>query len=112
MSGATATLKYWLDSLGFDWASGRIIYQHTEEGCAPGWTSPESAEQIASDHVILTTEFDCRSGAPKCPRIVAEDKDAIYFPSQYDGATSLEMVWKDLDRYLDFENNETPYPGG
>ncbi|MCF7995278.1 MAG: hypothetical protein K9L88_10615 [Chromatiaceae bacterium] len=106
-----ATLKDWLNELGFDWETGRIIY-HAVRGNAAGWKTAESAEDIGCDHEILTIEFDEGAGSPECPRIIAEDEEAIYFPSQYDGATALEKVWKDLDKYLDLESNETPYPSG
>jgi hypothetical protein len=106
------TLKKMLDGLGFDWETGRIVHQPVDAAKAPGWSDPVGAEFIEAGDSILTTEFDNGFGAPQCPRFVAEDASAFYFPMQYDGATQLEKVWKDLGKYLDFEKNPTPYPGG
>ena len=105
-----ATLKSWLNDLDFDWESGRIIYQETE-GSFCGWDTPIAAMEIGKDDPVLTREFCDGFGGPECPRIVAEDAVAIYFPSQYDGATRLEKIWKDLSKYLDVKCL-TPYPGG
>ena len=60
---------------------------------------------------ILEKEFDYGYGGPECPRFVAEDTDYIYFPDQYDGATSCCYVAKDISKYLSIEE-PTPYPGG
>jgi hypothetical protein len=60
---------------------------------------------------VLHQSFDAGFGGPKCPRFIAEDPVAIYFPSQYEGATSLEKIYKNLDVYLTGDE-ETPYPGG
>ena len=103
-----ATIKQWLEDYGFDFDKGRIIYQETDYPY-PGWCDPDRAMYIPTDHPILTTEFDNGYGGPNCPRFIAEDTEAIYFPVQYDGATWLEKVWKNLDKYL---SHSTPYPGG
>jgi hypothetical protein len=105
------TLRRELEELGFDWDSGKILYQKTID-FAPGWDEPRDAEYIAATHPILDEEYSRDYGAPTCPRFVAEDKEAFYFPSQYDGATLVEKIWKDLDKYLDFKKNMSPYPGG
>jgi len=105
-----ATVREFLDGGGFDWQSGIIVWQKAD-GYAPGWGAPISAEAIDKDHPILDQEFDAGYGSPTCPRFVAKDKDAIYFPDQYDGATSSVKVWLDISRYLDIKE-ETPYPGG
>jgi hypothetical protein len=107
-----STLRKWLDAEGFDWSSGRIIYHKTSEEDCPGWTSDiESREEINSEHPIFDFEFSSGFGGPKCPRIFARDKDAIYFPSQYDGSTCLERVAIDCGFYLQ-DRSQTPYPGG
>lgn len=106
-----ATIKKWLDEAGFNWSDGRILWQDVEEGRSPGWGDPTTAQWIQPDHEVLTREFSSGYGGPECPRFVAEDDKAIYFPSQYDGATGIEVVFKDLTKYLDVKN-ETPYPGG
>lgn len=105
-----ATIKKWLNENGFNWETGRIIYHETDDS-SPGWGDAKSAEEVPADHPILIKEFYDGHGGPECPRFVAEDSQAIYFPSQYDGSTGCEKVWKNLDRYLD-PKTETPYPGG
>jgi hypothetical protein len=105
-----ANLRKWLDDEGFDWGTGRILWQKVASG-APGWSSPVGAKIIDFTDKILDHEFDDGFGSPECPRIIAEDFGAIYFPSQYDGATRLEKIYKDISLYLDYKNNETPYPG-
>ena len=115
-----ATIREWLDGSGFDWESGKIIHQGTrnewdeDEECElyPGWSPPTGAKVITRDHAILDKQFNTGFGGPDCPRFVARDPVAIYFPGQYDGSTWLVRVWINIDRYLDFEKNETPYPGG
>ena len=106
-----ATIREWLNEAGFNWEKGTIIYQPTEGDC-PGWNSPLSAAVIMPNHPILTKEFDERDGGPRCPRFIAEDDEAIYFPAQYDGSTWVNKIWKDITKYLDYKNNVTPYPGG
>ena len=103
------TIRDWLTRGSFNWDKGRIIYQATDKFC--GWDEPLSAEEISKEHPILDHEFNRGFGAPECPRFIAEDEKALYFPEQYDGATSLTVVYKDIDWYLDAEN-PTPYPGG
>lgn len=107
-----ATIRQWLDAEGFNWTTGRIIYQPTGDNFTPGWSAPAGAEQIGADHPILDHEFYDGHGGPECPRFIAEDAARIYFPNQYDGATSIVAVWKDLARYLEWQTTETPYPGG
>jgi hypothetical protein len=106
-----ATLREWLDKENFDWDSGRILYQETKGNNFPGWDSVIAAQFINFEDSILSEDFHDGFGGPNCPCIIAEDKNALYFPSQYDGATSLEKVFKNIELYLDIEN-ETPYPGG
>lgn len=105
------TIREWLTEAGFDFAAGRILWQDTGEDSSPGWATPTAAAFIPADHAILDKAFDSGYGGSECPRFVAEDAVAIYFPSQYDGSTRIVKVHKNLERYLD-PNNETPYPGG
>jgi len=106
-----ATLRKMLRDAGFDWDSGRIIYQRCEDNCPPGWSGPVEAREIDFNDPILDQEFDDGYGSPEMPRFIAEDDTRIYFPAQYDGLTWIETVYKDIDAYLD-PNNSTPYPGG
>ena len=110
-----ATLREFLDESGFDWEAGRIIYQPVKgDSCPPGWGDLDKeagARVLSRNSAILDQPFDDGIGSPQCPCYVAEDARAIYFPSQYDGATNPEWVLKDLDVYLRCEV-ATPYPGG
>lgn len=104
-----ATIHNWLTKAGFDLSTGVIILQEVEPDDAPGWSEFISAHIAGQDDPLLFKEFTSGFGSPRCPRFIAEDRDRLYFPSQYDGATSLVCVWKDIVRYL---NIDTPYPGG
>jgi len=105
-----ATIRNWLNNANFNWKKGLIIHQPTDGG-SPGWSCPVSAEIVGVNDEVLDREFDSGFGGPECPRFVAEDDRAIYFPSQYDGSTTIEVVLKDIKSYLNIEN-KTPYPGG
>lgn len=116
-----ATLRQWLDKEGFDWDTG-VIVAHTlkEDSYSPGWGSGNGAfkfdfrdkTQLDGKHnELLDHVFDCGYGAPEAPRFVAEDKNRFYFPVQYDGSTWIESIHKNIDHYMDI-NNDTPYPGG
>jgi len=101
------TLRELLNGKDFDWNSGKIIYHETER--YPGWDNVTTGKIIESDNSILDLSFDAGYGGPECPRFVADDKDKIYFPVQYDGATWVEFIYKDITIYL---TEATPYPGG
>lgn len=115
-----ATLRVWLTNHGFDWARGVIVYQPTkpyswdpDASPAPGNADDDEvqpAEQIDALHPILDHAFDDGFGAPECPRIFARDLAAVYFPGKYDGATWLEKVYLDPEKYL--TGALTPYVGG
>lgn len=111
-----ATIHQWLKAVNFNFKCGIILYQPVEiyedYYPSPGWTTPASAELVGENHTILHKEFHNGFGSPQCPRFVAKDDQAIYFPCQYDGATNIQKVWLDLNKYLDFNNHHTPYPGG
>ncbi|RKY62981.1 MAG: hypothetical protein DRP95_00130 [Candidatus Latescibacterota bacterium] len=106
-----ATLRKELDRLGFDWKSGRILVQEVFENMFHAWSDSEGARWVDFDDPILDLEFGGFGDEVQCPRFVAEDKEAIYFPAQYDGDTWVEKVYKDIGRYLDWKNYESPYPG-
>lgn len=105
-----SNIKNWLNDEGFNWEQGKIIH-HMTDG-SPGWSDATGAVILKNDDPVLVTEFDSGFGGPECPRFIAEDDVAFYFPRQYDGATAIEKIWKDIDKYMDFKGNETPYPGG
>lgn len=121
-----ATLREELKNKGFDFENGRIIYQPIKENegnpvCSPGWASEsevEEAIEIDLNHPILDFDFDVVMAAVLAwarsllmgsgndygdfgmPRFVAEDKDKIYFPCEYDGLTWIGWVYKDINRYI------------
>ncbi len=114
-----ATIRAWLNGAGFDWKKGTIVFQPVGDG-VPGWGDPVSGcwlkpAKIINDDPVLDHHFYDGYGGPQCPRFVARDTEAVYFPSQYDGATSIEKVFLDLSRYVgekEGEFEESPYPGG
>lgn len=111
-----STLREWLTQRGFDFENGIILYQAvTNPDCAPGWAyedrDREETVQIDASNEILDRVFDSGYGGPDCPRIFARDNDAIYFPSQYDGATWLERVEINPESFIG-NKKPTPYPGG
>ena len=105
-----ATLRVWLDSVCFDWSTGKILVQ-SDQGdwyrCSDDWTP----RYVDGTDPILDKKFDCGYGSPQAPCFVAEDSERLYFPSQYDGATNIEYINKDISTYLS-EHCRTPYPGG
>lgn len=106
-----ATIRKWLDQVNFNWNNAHIIHQVTEEEEPPGWSSPINARVIDVDDPILDLDFHSGYGLPECPRFVADDGEYIYFPDQYDGATGITCVAKNINVYLD-TSNRSPYPGG
>ena len=106
-----ATIREWLTKKGFDFEKGEIIYHYVGLGQTPGWSEARSRRKIKASSKVLDFEFDCGFGGPKCPRFIAEDDNRIYFPAQYDGATWLQIIHKDMTKYL-HDDIETPYPGG
>jgi hypothetical protein len=46
-----------------------------------------------------------------CPRFIAQDENAVYFPAQYDGSTWLEKVDLRMASYVGPNAIPTPYPG-
>ena len=113
MNDDRSTILKWLEDAGFDWSTGIVVVQETE-GDANGWPGWDSKVKVAryatKDDPLLSREFYAGYGAPECPCFWAKDKDAVYFPVQYDGATSICKVDLLPTRYLNGE--PTPYPGG
>ena len=112
-----ATVREFLDQSGFDWDNGSIVIQMVNDdgGGFPGWADTATpAVHVSSDDAILDRTFDDGFGGPECPRYIARDNDSVYFPSQYDGATSPICVCIDLGAYTRTDGNHenTPYPGG
>lgn len=116
-----ATLRKWFDDAGVDWGS-LVLVIHTMEprSFCPGWGTPQEAFRFdftkpgaldVHPHPVLDHEFNSGYGAPEAPMFIAQDKDCMYFPQQYDGATALVYVFRDIEVYMDVEN-DTPYPGG
>jgi len=109
------TLRGELNDHGFDWQTGRIIYQPvTDNAYSPGWADGNDllpAFEIPTDHPILDEPYDGGYGAPRCPRIVAFDTAHIYYPYQYDGASGLTTMKIRPDAYIG-STDPTPYPGG
>lgn len=116
-----ATVREWLNEAGINWSTTVIVAHHlAEDSYSAGWGEgvaafrfdfssnlPASAEVLQ----LLDTNFDNGFGAPQAPRFVADDGTRLFFPSQYDGSTSLEYIYKDINKYMDV-NYQTPYPGG
>lgn len=105
-------IQEWLISAQFHWEKGTIVIQFAEEDeDSPGWAHGITAEKVQKDHSILLKSFYSGFGGPQCPRFIAEDDEKFIFPTQYDGATGWEVLYKDINKYLDVKTL-TPYPGG
>lgn len=67
-------------------------------------TAPKHVTNPASAlNALLDYEFDDEFGGYAAPPFVAEDKDRTYFICEYDGATRIEHVHKDLNKYFDID---------
>lgn len=107
-----ATFRKWLNDLHFDWDTGTLIHQYGKIDEWGEWGQVVDAKVLGQDDPILDRSFDDGFGTYDCPRIIAKDKDALYIPSDYDGASSLEKIFLDLSKYLDFGMNNIPHLGG
>lgn len=107
------TLRKWLNEAGFDWSSGRIVYHYGKDQavCYSEDYDVDARIEIGWAHPILDKGFYSGYGVVECPAIIAKDNKALYFPSRYDGTTSLVKVMLDIDHYLQ-DGSRTPYPGG
>jgi len=110
-----ATLRGLLSRAGFDFDSGRILFQGVaSEDVSPGWACDEElieTVEIDFSHPILDKEFGTGYGGPEMPRFYAKDKHRIYHPSQYDGATGIVFTEIEFDSYVGTKK-PLPYPGG
>ena len=109
------TIRVELSRLGFSWFGGIIVWQKpcVDGSEYPGHDRGGRANTIPHNHAILDTEYDEGFGSPECPRFVAKDYSAVYFPTQYDGSVRVERVLTDIVAYVgDGSQPDTPYPGG
>lgn len=110
-----ATIRQWLKDVGFEFDNSIIIFQDvTEEAYCPGWAADYELKDtvvIPSNHPVLDLEFDDGYGSSRCPRFLAKDSKSIYFPTQYDGSTSITVIQHNLDFFIG-NNKPLPYPGG
>jgi hypothetical protein len=97
---------------GFDWGVGVIVVQEVKDQPAYAYDKDViiATRYAKKDDPVLTMKFDAGYGEGACPRFWAKDKEFIYFPYQYDGATGVERVAVEPTIYLAGEL--TPYPGG
>lgn len=104
------TLRKELTELGFDWNNGKIILWHLD-GPVYSWDEEKAIPRWINvwDDVALDYEYDTGYGSADTPHFIAEDKDWIYMPGQYDGSTWLYKVNKNIEYYLD---HKPPYEGG
>lgn len=107
---AETTLRKELKEAGFDFDGGTVLVRDCHKDDR-GWASASElgAPKEATD-AHLDEEFYSGYGAPECPVFVAWDADRFYFPVQYDGATWVESIWRDVNTYRS-EGTEFPYPG-
>lgn len=114
------SIREWLKEKNCDFASLKLIVQVWDD------LDPDYPENLCTGDIsdfqkciatyttdyldpILDFRFYSGRGGPKAPRFIAEDNHALYFPSQYDGATSCVKVMKDIKYYLRGDD-ATPYP--
>jgi len=110
MSDRIQTLRKELKRIGFDWGTGKIIISDMNGAKTYWYDSDRPEPKIVTDmgDKLLDYEYDTSYGSADCPAFIAEDKEFIYLPYQYDGATGLFRVAKDIDYYMEYS---TPYPG-
>jgi hypothetical protein len=104
------TLRKELTELGFDWNTGKIILWNLD-GEYRSWSESQPVVKTIKDwkDKDLDYEYDTGYGSADTPHFIAEDDKFIYMPVQYDGASWLYKVSKDIDYYM---TNEPPYEGG
>lgn len=116
------TLREWLNNAKVNWQNLVIVVQTRDDNSfLPVWGKNSKSLKLDfrenklqnSDFAknLLDFEFDCGFGAPEAPKFIGDDGEFLYFPEQYDGATNLVKVAKNIDYYTDCEK-DTPYPGG
>lgn len=92
------SIRGWLDKKGFDWETAKIVVQDNIAG----------ERLISMNDPILDKSFLAYCDLPA--RFVASDKDAVYFPAEYDCNLWCCKVYKDIDRYLDADKFPSPFP--
>lgn len=106
------TLRQLLNEKSFDWQSGKILIQSvasdTSPGCVTDMNEITSISYVSKYDTILDKKIELNAGLPQCYRFIAEDKEKIYFPVQYDGNVWIEVIYKDLNNYFKVL---TPYCG-
>jgi len=104
-----ATIRNFLDGKGFDWGTGLIILQWTRR---PWDVDVADSRRVEGrNDAALDYEFnEIWDGREGCPRFIAHDSEAVYFPCVVDGVTWCEKVFKDPERYSIGEVL-VPYPG-
>lgn len=100
------SIRQYLAKLDFDFRHGRILM---EEGHL-GDRRSSTTRKVDVNSNILDEKFDGGFGRAECPPFIAEDRDFIYFPTEYDGSTSAVKVAKSIDDYLENDNLAIPYP--
>lgn len=115
------TIRDYLEELEFDWSNGIIVTQLTDDGYEDTFydekTKSLKFNLITDDYdkeeldKLLDFEFDDGCGCTEMPCFIAEDSKFTYVVGTYDGSTWVEKISKDLDHYLNLEN-DIPYIGG
>lgn len=114
------TLREYLDKAGFDWETGTIVIQKAtpqdwwDEDDGYYESSPIYEWDKFTGKIVKTEDSalseDLGAWSP-LPKFVARDKEFIYFPAQYDGATWVEKVAVDIKRYAGDNPLQGLYPG-
>lgn len=101
----TTTLVEWLNSIGFDWKTGKIIV-----GVQYG--NSEVREIANQDHPELNKSFSTNYGSPWVPSMIGSDKNGLYIMTMYDGAPGMQRIAlgskADISNFLNI-NVEIPY---
>lgn len=97
-----ATLRRWLDSVNFDWSTGKVIVQ---TGFNQGYGSlcPEGdgkSRLLDPSDPLLDIRFVTKDGLVYLPEFIAEDSKRIYFKIIYRNSGIVDYVNKDLCSYL------------
>ncbi len=120
-----ATLRKWFTdpNVKVDWDTFVLIV-HSVDGASPGWHVGLKASRLdfspggnakPGNCAILDVEFSDDYGGPEAPRFIGYDKEMIYFPARYDGATWVEAIRRNVEDYALMNGEhviyQTPYPG-
>lgn len=103
-----ATIRSWLTEAGFWWEAGQIVVHDLKPDTSPFYAEGDDvSNRRIIDHDDPILDQDC---GYECPRFVAHDLTATYFPVQYDGAVWIEWVSHNILDYLK-PGSVTPFPG-